>query len=316
MVIDINTGRKSTREDVKQNSLKAWVLAARPKTLSGAMVPVMLGSAYAWRTFFDNGGDVGFDNPSFVTSLVADILCFLFAMVMQIDANLVNDYFDCVRGNDDEGRLGPERACAMGWVTLPAMRWAMAITTALACLVGLPLAFVGGWNMIFVGIACVLFCFLYTTCLAGLGLGDLLVLIFFGVVPVCCTSYLVCGEIPWLIGISCGMVVDTLLIVNNYRDIDNDRISGKRTLVVLIGKKYAEWLYITLPTLALVIILIMYGWSEKNMLLCFGVYFLFVQTWNEMRAIGTGRALNKTLGKTARNILVYGILISLLIIFA
>ncbi len=316
MVIDINTGRKSTREDVKQNSLKAWVLAARPKTLSGAMVPVMLGSAFAWRAFFDNGGDVGLDNPSFVTSLVADILCFLFAMVMQIDANFVNDYFDCVRGNDDEGRLGPERACAMGWVTLPAMRWAMAITTTLACLIGLPLAFVGGWNMIFVGIACVLFCFLYTTCLAGLGLGDLLVLIFFGVVPVCCTSYLVCGEIPWLIGVSCGMVVDTLLIVNNYRDADNDRVDGKRTLVVLIGKKYAEWLYITLPTLALVIILIMYGWSEKNMLLCFGVYFLFVQTWNEMRAIGTGRALNKTLGKTARNILVYGILISLLIIFA
>lgn len=316
MVIDIKTGKTSGEQSVRQNSPKAWLLASRPKTLSGAMVPVMLGSAYAWRTFFDNGGEIGLDSPSFVTPLIANILCFLFAMVMQIDANFVNDYFDCVRGNDNETRLGPERACAMGWVTLPAMRWAMTITTTLACLIGLPLVLVGGWNMIFIGISCVVFCFLYTTCLAGLGLGDILVLLFFGIVPVCCTSYLICGEIPWLIGISCGMVVDTLLIINNYRDIDNDRASGKRTLVVFIGKKYAEWLYITLPTLALIIILIMYGWSEKNMLLCFGVYFLFVQTWNQMRAIGAGRALNKTLGKTARNILVYGILISLLIIFA
>ena len=160
MVIDINTGRTSEKDDIKQNSLKAWILASRPKTLTGAMVPVLLGSAYAWKTFCDNGGEISFDNPAFVTSIIATILCFLFAMVMQMDANFVNDYFDCVRGNDNEGRLGPERACAMGWVSLPAMRWAMTITTAVACLIGLPLVLVGGWNMIFVGIACVVFCFL------------------------------------------------------------------------------------------------------------------------------------------------------------
>ncbi len=315
MVIDINSGKSTQPSAVSpQNSLKSWLLAARPKTLSGAMVPIMLGSSYAWMSIYNQNPDIQYSDIT--TGIIANILCFFFAMVMQIDANFVNDYFDCVRGNDNETRLGPERACAMGWVTLKAMRWAMAITTILACLIGLPLIFIGGWEMILIGIACVIFCFLYTTCLAGLGLGDVLVLVFFGIVPVCATSYLICGETPWLIGVACGLVIDTLLIVNNYRDIDNDREVGKRTLVVAIGKKYTEWLYISLPTIALVIILFLYGWSEKNILICFGVYYLFVQTWNQMRAIGEGRRLNMVLGKTARNIFVFGVLISLLIIFA
>lgn len=315
MVIDIKTGKANNSDNIRQNSFKAWILAARPKTLSGAMVPVMLGSAFAWKTLLDTNL-IGMSNDELTTRILANVLCFLFAMIMQIDANFVNDYFDCVHGNDNETRLGPERACAMGWVSLKAMRWAMAVTTAIAGLVGLPLIFVGGWEMILVGAFCILFCFLYTTCLAGLGMGDLLVVVFFGIVPVCFTSYLVCGVMPWILGVACGLVVDTLLIVNNYRDFDNDRNAGKRTLVVMIGKKYTEWLYITLPTLALVAVLFQYGWSEKNMLLCFCVYFLFVQSWNEMRMIKSGRALNKILGKTARNIFLFGILISLLIIFS
>jgi 1,4-dihydroxy-2-naphthoate octaprenyltransferase len=315
MVIDIKTGKASGIGVVSQNSLKAWILAARPKTLSGAMVPVMLGTAFAWKTIYDTNL-LEMHDDELIFRIVANVLCFLFAMIMQIDANFVNDYFDCVHGNDNETRLGPERACAMGWVSLKAMRWAMAITTTLAALVGLPLIFFGGWEMVLVGALCILFCFLYTTCLAGMGMGDLLVLVFFGIVPVCFTSYIVCGVIPWVLGVACGLVVDTLLIVNNYRDIDNDRNAGKRTLVVMIGSRYAEWLYITLPTLALVAVLFQYGWSEKNMLLCFCVYFLFVQSWNQMRMIKSGRALNKILGKTARNIFLFGILISLLVIFS
>ena len=315
MVIDIKTGKASGIGVVSQNSLKAWILAARPKTLSGAMVPVMLGTAFAWKTIYDTNL-LEIHDDELILRIVANVLCFLFAMIMQIDANFVNDYFDCVHGNDNETRLGPERACAMGWVSLKAMRWAMAITTTLAALVGLPLIFFGGWEMVLVGALCILFCFLYTTCLAGMGMGDLLVLVFFGIVPVCFTSYIVCGVMPWVLGVACGLVVDTLLIVNNYRDIDNDRNAGKRTLVVMIGRKYAEWLYITLPTLALVAVLFQYGWSEKNMLLCFCVYFLFVQSWNQMRMIKSGRALNKILGKTARNIFLFGILISLLVIFS
>ena len=170
MVVDIN---------MRKNSLKAWMLAARPKTLTGAAVPVMIGGAYAWHIVAD------------VSQIqwMALTLCFLFAFLMQIDANFINDYYDCLKGRDNEERLGPLRACQQGWVTMRAMRIAIAITSLLACLVGLPLILYGGLEMIFVGIACMVFCFLYTTTLAQRGLGDLLVLLFFGIIPTVFTTY-------------------------------------------------------------------------------------------------------------------------------
>lgn len=143
----------SERDNIKTNSLSAWILAARPKTLTGAIVPVMIGTAWAWKMG-------GAENFRFLPAL----LCFLFAFLMQIDSNFINDYFDCVKGSDDkETRLGPKRACTEGWITLPAMRKGLFVTSLLASLVGLPLVFYGGWQMVLVGAACVLFAFLYTT---------------------------------------------------------------------------------------------------------------------------------------------------------
>ena len=168
-------------------------------------------------------------------------------MGLQVDANFVNDYFDCVRGKDDrETRLGPKRACTEGWVTLPAMRRCLVVTTALACLVGLPLVCFGGWEMVLVGAACVLFCFLYTTLLAQHGMGDVLVLLFFGLVPVCLTYYVtmppasqtITAQVVWA-SLACGLVIDTLLVVNNYRDYDQDRAVGKKTLIVRMGRERA-----------------------------------------------------------------------------
>ena len=162
--------------NIKTNAFRAWLLASRPKTLIGAAVPVMLGMALAF-----NHGTGPFD-------FILAILCLLFAFVMQIDANFVNDYFDCIKGNDaSEIRLGPKRACAEGWVTLPAMKKAIIFTTAVAAFVGLPLIFYGGYEVIPVGLLCIVFCFLYTTKLSYLGFGDVLVLVFFGLVPVCLT---------------------------------------------------------------------------------------------------------------------------------
>ena len=94
-------------ENVKKNSPRAWMLAARPKTLTGAAVPVMIGLSLAYADLRASGSFCWF--PA--------VLCMLFAFVMQIDANFINDYFDFVRGNDDETRLGPKRACAQGWVS-------------------------------------------------------------------------------------------------------------------------------------------------------------------------------------------------------
>src|SRR5574344_2045192 len=158
---------------IKTNSLKAWILAARPKTLTGAAVPVMIGVSL-----------IHVEQPWFFNWLPA-ALCFLFAFVMQIDANFINDFFDYVKGTDDETRLGPKRACAEGWISLDAMKQAIALTTVFACLIGLPLVYWGGLERILVGALCVVFCFLYTTYLSYIGLGDLLVIVFFGLGPVC-----------------------------------------------------------------------------------------------------------------------------------
>ena len=121
---------------ISTNSPHAWMLAARPKTLTGAAVPVMIGVSAAWND--------GFFRP------VPALLCFLFAFLMQIDANFINDYYDFQKGLDDEKRLGPKRACAEGWITLPAMRRGIICTTLLSCLTGLPLVWYGGWTMVLV----------------------------------------------------------------------------------------------------------------------------------------------------------------------
>ena len=299
------------KEEIKTNSFKAWVLAARPKTLTAAAVPVMIGTAMAW----NHTGGEGF-------RYVAMVLCFLFAFVMQIDANFVNDYFDFKRGNDDETRLGPERACAQGWVTPSAMVKALLLTTAFACFVGLPLIIYGGLEMISIGIACVVFCFLYTTTLSYIAMGDVLVLLFFGIVPVCCTYYV---EVPTVtmeelypvfqMSIGCGFVVDTLLIVNNYRDIDNDRRAGKKTLAVLLGRNSMLALYIMLPLAAVIITVWVCGRNDIWTYCYIGLLvLLFGANFAKIIKIGEGRALNKVLGDTARNIFLYGLLTSLYII--
>lgn len=296
-----------TEDNVKVNSLRAWVLAARPKTLTAAAVPVMIGVA-----MHAVGGCWSADT-------LPAVLCFLFAFVLQIDANLVNDYFDFAKGTDDEFRLGPKRACAQGWVTLPAMRRAIALTTLVGCAVGLPLVLYGGWEMIGVGVLCVVFCFLYTTCLSYMGLGDVLVLVFFGLVPVCATYYVTASagaeRFSWngvLLAVSCGLVVDTLLVVNNYRDIDNDRRTGKRTLIVRIGHRAAEWLYLGLGYVACTVsagVLLNVDCRRVTLLLLVYVV-LHTQTYRKMKRIAVGSALNAILGMTARNIFIYGLLVA------
>lgn len=280
--------------DIQQNSLRAWLLAARPKTLTAAAVPVIIAVSMA------AGCGVRW---------LPAVLCLLFAWVMQIDSNLVNDYFDFVRGNDDETRLGPKRACAEGWVTLRAMRIAIAATTLAGCALGLPLVLWGGGQMVLVGAACVVFCFLYTTTLSYHGMGDVLVLLFFGVVPVCCTFFLVTPEgtgMPWQVvtaSVACGLVVDTLLVVNNYRDHDNDLRAGKRTLVVRIGRQNSELLYLLLGIVPAVVMMTL----QANLLLLVYVY-MHTTTWRRMKQIARGSALNYILGATARNIFLFGLL--------
>lgn len=295
---------------VKTNSVKAWLLATRPKTLSAAAVPVMIGTAFAWR------------NTSEQFNWIPAILCLLFAWIMQIDSNLVNDYFDFKKGNDDETRLGPKRACSEGWITSDAMVWGILITTLLGCMTGIPLILYGGLEMVMVGIACVVFCFLYTTLFSYHGLGDILVLLFFGIIPVCCTYY-VCMPLHQQIptgeviasSIACGLAIDALLIVNNYRDIDNDRSNGKITLAVRLGESKTRRLYESIGYIAagIMIILVFFDLYQPDKFIpTYAIYLIYIilhrQSYQEMKRINKGAKLNQVLGLTARNILVFGIL--------
>lgn len=295
---------------VKTNSVKAWLLATRPKTLSAAAVPVMIGTAFAWQ------------NTSEQFNWIPAILCLLFAWIMQIDSNLVNDYFDFKKGNDDETRLGPKRACSEGWITSDAMVWGILITTLLGCMTGIPLILYGGLEMVMVGIACVVFCFLYTTLFSYHGLGDILVLLFFGIIPVCCTYY-VCMPLHQQIptgeviasSIACGLAIDALLIVNNYRDIDNDRSNGKITLAVRLGESKTRRLYKSIGYIAagIMIILVFFDLYQIDKFIpTYAIYLIYIilhrQSYQEMKRINKGAKLNQVLGLTARNILVFGLL--------
>ena len=298
----------SETKNIATNSVRAWMLAARPKTLTGAAVPVMIGVALAYMdaSYYETG----------TFSWLAAVLCLLFAFLMQVDANFINDFFDFLNGNDDaETRLGPRRACAQGWVKLESMKRAIALTTCLACLAGLPLVLYGGLEMILIGMLCLVFCFLYTTHLSYLGLGDVLVVVFFGIVPVTMSYYVqlhTCTLQVFLASVACGLVIDGLLLVNNFRDRDNDRAVGKNTLVVRIGDQASLALYLVVGVVACLIGVVF--WMNGHVLafvlpLIYLVLHIF--TYLKIKRINRGKALNLCLGETARNIFIYGITVTL-----
>ena len=240
---------------------------------------------------------------------------------MQIDANLINDYFDFKKGTDREDRLGPERACAQGWITPRAMQWGIAVMTILSCCVGLVIMLLHmQWELLLVGVFCVLFCFLYTTHLSYLGWGDLLVLIFFGFIPVVFTHYVMTnGEwnIPLFIAsLAMGLATDNLLMVNNYRDRHQDLQSGKRTIIVRImvakgqvtGECICRNLYLWLGILAALLgILSIHSFSSLLLLL---YLFLHIHSYRQLKTLD-GKALNSVLGATARNIFFFGLLFAI-----
>lgn len=292
-------------DNVRTNSARAWLLAARPKTLTGAAVPVMIAVGMAFKALPSSGS--AFWIPA--------LLCFLFAFCMQINANFINDYYDFLKGGDGEDRLGPKRACAQGWIPLTAMKRGIILTTILSGAIGLPLIIYGGWNMIWIGFACLLFCFLYTVSFSRKGLGDILVLVFFGLVPVCATYYILCKDCPWeivMLSVACGIVIDTLLVLNNYRDREQDKEHGKITLLVRLSVRGGQLLYLSLGIIgALITVSTLLYMRHYGVILLFFYIIVHVRTYYHLKRIGSGWKLNEILGETARNIFLFGILIVL-----
>ncbi len=295
---------------MKQNSFAAWILAVRPYSLGNSVILVLVGSALAY-------ADGGF-------RAVPAALCLLFALLMQCTANLVNDLWDFLKGADQPDRLGPDRAFAKGYVTLRAMKAGIALFTVAGCAVGLGiLAYAhdylawGGWELVAVGASCVLFAYLYTAgpySLAYHGLGDIAVVLYFGLVPVGFTYYVQTGS--WngavvVAALACGLVIDTMLMINNFRDREEDARVGKRTIVVATCAAVGRWGYLALGVGALALCLSMlgYGYRWAALLpLAYGV--LHTATWRKVVRIDHGDELNICLGETARNIMLFGALLA------
>ena len=219
-------------------NFSTWLMAARPRTLPAAAAPVALGSALATQAGRFDAGAAG--------------LCLAFALLTQVGANFANDYFDHKKGADTPGRLGPTRAVAAGLIAPAAMWHATLVVLALAFVTGCGLIFYGGWGLLVLGVASLFAAVAYTGGpypLGYLGLGDVGVFIFFGLVAVIGTFYVQAGWPPpsgaWAVAAGCGLLAANILVVNNVRDAATDGLAGKRTLVVRFGRLFAQWQYMT-----------------------------------------------------------------------
>jgi 1,4-dihydroxy-2-naphthoate octaprenyltransferase len=295
------TNKKS--ED--KSKMGAWILATRPRTLPAAIAPVMLGSATA----------VADKNFAWLPAVAA----LMVALLLQIGVNLANDYFDYLKGIDTQDRLGPARVTQSGLIPEKEVKAGMILTIILSLLPGIYLLTVGGLPVLIIGLACICAALAYSGGpfpLASHGLGDLFVFIFFGLVAVCGTYYvqaLHLTPLVWLMGVIEGLLITAILVVNNLRDIQSDRQTGKRTLAVIIGNRGSRIEYVLLIAGAYVIPIILWLGGRMSVWVLLPLISL-PAALSLMRLIWKNPAdpiLNQALAKTAKLALIYSILLSI-----
>jgi 1,4-dihydroxy-2-naphthoate octaprenyltransferase len=286
-------------------ALNAWILAARPKTLTAAAAPVLVGTGLA-------------AHLARVAVLPA-LAALAGALLIQIGTNLANDYYDFVRGGDTEERVGPTRVTQAGLIAPESVKRAMVLVLGLAMLVGVYLVVVGGWPVVAIGLASVACAVLYTGGpypLAYHGLGDVFVFVFFGLVAVGGTYYVQALGWPpdaWLAGAALGSLSTALLVVNNLRDIVTDAKAGKRTLAVRIGPAGTKVEYVALLAIAAAapaVGVTLLGWPPAAL----AALLVAPLCWSPLRAVlgyRDPRELIPALGGTARVTALYGLLLTL-----
>lgn len=288
---------------VAAGSLRAWILASRPATLTAAIVPVLVGSAVAHAVG-------GFRFMPALAALVG-------AMLIQVATNFANDVFDHEKGADTEERLGPTRATASGLLTAKQMRTALVATLALTLVPGIYLVSVGGWPIVIIGIASMLSGVAYTGGpypLGYHGLGDVFVFVFFGLVAVCGTVFVQANTVPvlaWLAASAVGAIATAILVVNNVRDRETDVKAGKRTLAVRLGKRGGIIEYVGLFVLAYAVPVLAIVLANVSLWVLLPLVSIPLAIRLAMAlATKEGRPLNAVLGQTAMLLLVYGVLLS------
>ena len=279
--------------------IKCWIEAMRLRTLPVSLAGVIM--AWGFCALYDN------------FNLIPAILCLLFALLAQIASNFANEYYDFKSGLDRKGREGPRRGVTEGDITPQAMKFATFGTLALACVIGCSLIYYGGWWLLPIGIFIALGVMAYSTGpypLSHHGLGEVAVLFFFGIIPVTLTYYV--QSLQWsldvlLASISIGLMGANVLIVNNYRDHDDDKEVGKRTLAVIFGRRAVSNLYLFNGYIA-VALMIMTWWELPIWSWAAPILYLVAHTaiWWQL-GIRTGSRLNPLLGMTAMAMAAYSL---------
>ena len=284
------------------NKTKIWIEAVRLHTLPISISGVLAGTACAII------GDKFLLIPAFI--------CLLFAMLAQITANLANDYYDYKNGIDDENRDGFRRVLTIGALTPKEMKIGVIISFTLTSIIGCSLIYYGGWWLLPVGIIIVLCAVAYSAGpypLSHHGLGDIAVLIFFGVVPVTLTCYLQEGGwsllyLSFPTSIAVGLLAVNVLIVNNYRDMDSDKINNKRTTAVIFGREKMGFVYLFSGIFAMLILFPVWRILPFWALITPIIYiFIHVYSWRFLTH-NLGPVLNEVLKKTSINIIIFTLL--------
>jgi 1,4-dihydroxy-2-naphthoate octaprenyltransferase len=290
-------------ELISHTKFQSWFLAGRPKTLPAAIVPVLVGTALA----------VSVGKFYLPYSIVA-LLC---ALLIQIGTNFTNDLYDYLKGADSKQRKGPVRVLASGLISVREMKIGSVVVFGLSFILGLYLVYSCGILVLWIGIISIIAGIVYTAGpfpLAYNGLGDLFVFAFFGVVGTMGTFYLHTLEfsiLSFLVSLPVGALTTNILIVNNYRDIEEDKAAGKNTLAVYLGRNFSRWEFIILLILSYAVSFILFlNFDYSYWIFLPYITIPFTTLLIRMLFKLKGESLNKTLELTAKFAGVYGLLLS------
>jgi 1,4-dihydroxy-2-naphthoate octaprenyltransferase len=279
----------------------SWIIASRPKTLLAAIVPVVVGSSLA------------ISKGSFV--LIFSIIALFCSVLIQVGTNFTNDLYDFLQGADNEDRKGPLRVLAAGLISVKEMKIGVVFIFSLAFILGLILVYEAGPVIFVIGILSIIAGIAYTAGpfpLAYNGLGDIFVFMFFGIAGTTGTYYIQLKEfstVSLLTSIPVGALITDILVVNNYRDIEEDRAAGKNTLAVIFGKNFTRFQFIFLILTSFAIPAVLYFFFDFKFWI-FLPYLTFPIAYKLIIMLYTleGIQLNKTLELTAKLSALYGFL--------
>jgi 1,4-dihydroxy-2-naphthoate octaprenyltransferase len=288
----------------KPSKFESWILASRPRTLLAAVVPVIVGSALA----------ISQNKFTLILSLIA-MFC---SILIQVGTNFTNDLYDYLKGSDKEDRVGPQRVLVSGFISPTEMRIGIIIAFSFAFLFGLYLVSSAGIVILIIGVISILAGLAYTAGpfpLAYNGLGDVFVFTFFGIVGTTGTYYLHLHEfslLSFLTAVPVGALITNILVVNNYRDIEEDREADKYTLAVKLGKKFTRFQFFNSITISYLILFIIYFKYDFTYWIFLPLISLpFAAKLISMLRKLEGKELNKTLELSAKYAALFGLLFSL-----